>query len=110
MADGVGDGLHVELGELLVRRTAYAREALSAIEGVERIHDAPVVREFAIRLPAPVPEVLERCAAEGIAAGCPLGPDYPEYDDGLLVGLTERRSREDIDDLAEAIGRAVAGS
>ena len=99
-----------ELGELLVRRTDYARRTLCAIEGVEPIHEAPVVREFAIRLPAPVPEVLDRCAAEGIAAGHPLGPDYPEYEDGLLVALTERRSRGDIDDLAEAIGRAVAGS
>ena len=36
-----------ELGELLVRRTAYARERLAAVEGVELLHEAPVVREFA---------------------------------------------------------------
>ena len=39
-----------ELGELLVRRTAYARERLAAVEGVELLHEAPVVREFAVRL------------------------------------------------------------
>ena len=38
-----------ELGELLVRRTAYARERLAAVEGVELLHEAPVVREFAVR-------------------------------------------------------------
>ena len=32
----------VELGELLARRTAYARERLAAIDGVELLHDAPV--------------------------------------------------------------------
>ena len=37
----------VELGELLVRRTAYARETLAAVDGVELLHEAPVVREFA---------------------------------------------------------------
>jgi glycine dehydrogenase subunit 1 len=100
----------VELGELLVRRTAYAREALSAVDGIELLHDAPVVREFAVRLAAPVAGVLERCAAEGIAAGHPLGPDYPEHEDGLLIALTERRSREDIDRLAATLGRAVAES
>jgi glycine dehydrogenase subunit 1 len=99
-----------ELGELLVRRTAYARETLGAVEGIEPLHDSPVVREFAVRLAAPVEEVLERCAAEGIAAGFPLGSDYPEYEDGLLVALTERRSREEIDRLAEVLGRAVAES
>ena len=39
----------VELGELLARRTAYARERLAALDGVELLHEAPVVREFAVR-------------------------------------------------------------
>ena len=97
----------VELGELLVRRTAYARERLAAIDGVELLHDAPVVREFAVRLEAPVGAVLDRCRRAGIAAGYALGRDYPEYQDGLLVAITERRSRADIDRLAEALGAAV---
>ena len=42
------------------------------------------------------------------AAGYPLGRDYPEYEDGLLVALSERRDRADIDRLAEVLGRAVA--
>ena len=48
------------------------------------------------------------CAERGIAAGYPLGREYPEYEDGLLIAITERRSREDIDALAEALGEAVA--
>ncbi len=101
---------YVELGELLVRRTAYAREALAEIDGVELLHEAPVVREFALRLDAPVEDVLDRCAEEGIGAGYPLALDYPEHEDGLLVALTERRSREDIDRLVDALRRALAGS
>ncbi len=96
-----------ELGELLVRRTAYARERLEAVDGVELLHGAPVAREFALRLDAPVGAVLERCAEHGIAAGYPLGRDYPEHEDGLLVALTERRSREQIDALAGALGAAI---
>ena len=98
-----------ELGELLVRRTAYAREKLAAVEGVEPLHDAPVVREFALRLDAPVNAVLDRVADRGIAAGYPLGREYPEYENGLLVAITERRSPEQIDALAEALAAAVAG-
>ncbi|MGZ5336236.1 MAG: aminomethyl-transferring glycine dehydrogenase subunit GcvPA [Solirubrobacterales bacterium] len=98
----------VELGELLVRRTAYARERLTALEGVEPLHGAPVARELALRLDAPVEAVLQRCAAEGIGAGYPLGREYPECEDGLLVALRERRDRADIDRLAEVLGRAVA--
>jgi glycine dehydrogenase subunit 1 len=98
----------VELGELIVRRTAYARETLSAIDGVELLHDAPVAREFALRLQTPVPETLDLVAERGIGAGYWLGTEYPEYEDGLLVAITERRSKEDIDSLAEALADAPA--
>ena len=100
----------VELGELLVRRTAYAHERLGSVTGVELLHEAPVAREFAVRVDAPVPEVLDRIAAERIAAGYWLGREYPEYEDGLLVAITERRSKEDIDQLADSLGRAIAAA
>ena len=96
-----------ELGELLVRRTAYARDRLAAVDGVELLHDAPVAREFAVTLDAPVAEVLDQAAERGIAAGYPLAREYPEYENGLLVAITERRSKEDIDLLAETLEAAV---
>jgi glycine dehydrogenase subunit 1 len=98
----------VELGELLLHRTAYARRTLAALDGVEPLHEQPVVREFAVRLAAPVDRVIERCAAQGINPGYPLGADLPEYEDGLLVAITEQRSKADIDRLAEVLGSAVA--
>jgi glycine dehydrogenase subunit 1 len=100
----------VELGELLAQRTAYARQRLAQVDGVELLHDAPVVREFAIRVDAPVETLLDRCAADGIAAGYGLGREYPEFGDGLLVAITERRSRADIDRLADALERAIAAA
>jgi glycine dehydrogenase subunit 1 len=98
----------VELGEVLARRTAYARERLAGIDGVEPVHEAPVLREFAVKLDAPVHDVLDFCADRGIAAGIPLDTDYPEFGEGLLVAITEQRSVADIDRLAAALGDAVA--
>jgi glycine dehydrogenase subunit 1 len=100
----------VEIGELMLQRTAYARKALAGVEGVELLHEQPVIREFAVRLTADVHDVIERCAAEGVNPGYPLGADYDEFDDGLLVAITEQRTREDIDRLAEVLGRAVDGA
>jgi len=98
----------VELCELLVKRTAYAREQLAAIDGVELLHDQPVVREFAVNLDAPVERVIERCQNEGVNPGYAVGRDYPEYPNALLVALTERRDRADIDKLASVLAAAVA--
>jgi glycine dehydrogenase subunit 1 len=100
----------VEIGELMARRTAYARERLAALDGVELLHTSPVVREFAVRLDAPVEQVLDRVAEDDIAAGYPLAREYPEYEDGLLVAITERRSKADIDRLADSLARAVGAS
>jgi len=98
----------VELGELLLQRTAYARERLAGLDGVELVHAQPAVREFALALDAPVDRVVEYCCAQGVNPGVPLGRDYPELGEGLLVALTELRSRADIDRLAEVLGAAVA--
>jgi glycine dehydrogenase subunit 1 len=98
----------VELGELLLQRTAYARERLAALPGVELLHSRHVVREFAVSLNAPVDAVVARCQDAGIHPGYRLGRDYPEYDNGLLVAITEQRTRADIDRLADVLGAAVA--
>ena len=101
-----------ELAELLVRRTAYARDGLSALDGVSPLHRQPVVREFAVSLGLPdaasVRRVIARCATERVTPGYALGREYPEYADGLLVAITEQRSRQDIDRLVEVLGRALA--
>ena len=98
----------VELGELMLQRTAYARAALAAVDGVEPLHSQPVVREFAVTLDVDVDAVVERCAAEGVNPGYALGRDLPEFEHGLLVAITEQRSKADIDRLARTLGAAVA--
>jgi glycine dehydrogenase subunit 1 len=88
----------VEIGELMLRRTHYARGAL----GLEAINPGPVVREFAVRVPD-LDAVVVEARARGINPGYRLARDYPEYEDGLLVALTERRTREQVDSLASVV-------
>jgi glycine dehydrogenase subunit 1 len=92
----------------MLQRTAYARERLTALEGVHALHEQPVVREFALALDAPVDRVIERCRDQGVNPGYSLRRDYPDLGEGLLVAITERRTRADIDRLVEVLGQAVA--
>jgi glycine dehydrogenase subunit 1 len=95
----------VEIGELMLRRTAYAREAL----GLDLINPGPVVREFAVRVPE-LDKVMKEARAQGINPGYRLGRDYPEFEDGLLVAITERRTRADIDRLAAVVSGTREGA
>ena len=102
----------VELGELLVRRTAHARNVIGSLDGFELLHEAPVVREFAVRSKRPVEEVLHM-SSDGEPGPhipvYPLGRDYPEYEDSFLVAITENRSVEDIEWLAHMLEHGQAG-
>ena len=107
----------VELGELLLARTHYARERLASIEGVEKLHEQPVIREFALRLTTPsgggapdVAAVKRRCAEQHVNPGVNVHELTGRAEDEgvLLVAITERRSRADIDKLVDVLGAAVA--
>ena len=93
----------VEIAELMLRRTHYARETL----GLEPINPGPVVREFAVRVPD-LDELFARAREAGINPGYRLGRDYPEYEDGLLVAITERRTKAHIDRFAALLQKVTA--
>jgi glycine dehydrogenase subunit 1 len=98
----------VELARRCAQSTHYLRSALLALDRVEPFADAPVVREFAVRLPVPAAVVIERMADAGFLAGIALDDDVEGGEHGLLVSVTERRTRDEIDAYTTALAKAVA--
>jgi glycine dehydrogenase subunit 1 len=94
-----------ELALRCARGTKYTRDSLLALPGVRPLVPAPVVREFAVGLPLPVDVVIERMADEGFLAGVPV-----EVGDrsGLLVAVTEKRTRAEIDAYVAAMEKVVS--
>jgi glycine dehydrogenase subunit 1 len=84
-------------------------QQLCALPGVKRAFSGPVFHEFVLRLNAPAGEVLHALQAQGILGGFPLGPDYPELADSLLVCATETKQADDLkcyaDNLKRILGR-----
>ena len=60
-------------------------------------------KEFAIHVGRPAQEIIREARKRGIHPGYPLGRDYEGMDDVLLVAVTERRTLDDIDELAEVL-------
>ncbi|MGZ8629739.1 MAG: aminomethyl-transferring glycine dehydrogenase subunit GcvPA [Actinomycetota bacterium] len=95
-----------EIGRQCLSKAAYAAEALTALPGVSRVFpDEPTFKEFAVRLPRPAAEVIDAMIERGFLAGVAM-PQAGE--DVLVLAVTERRSREEIDGLVAAMGEVLA--
>ncbi len=88
-------------------KTAYAMETLGAVPGVRLDVSAPVFNEFTLRLPGDAGTIAGRLLSRGIAAGTPLGAFYPDRADALLVAVTEKRTKAEIDAYAQALASVL---
>jgi glycine dehydrogenase subunit 1 len=61
-------------------------------------------KEFTVTLSVNAETALKTCAQKGIAAGLPLSRYFPERKNDLLVCVTEKNSKADIDQLVSALG------
>ena len=65
--------------------------------GFKAMGDAPTFNEFALKAPAHFREKHEKLKAKKILAGLPLAEWYPGLADCWLFGVTETKTRADID-------------
>lgn len=95
-----------QVAELCLHKSHYAAARIADLPGYELAFDRPFFKEFVVRTPAPPGEIVTRLADDGLLAGIDLGR-FPSLgiEDGLLIAVTERRTRAQIDRLVEALGR-----
>jgi glycine dehydrogenase subunit 1 len=63
----------------------------------------PFFKEFVVQADRDVSKVLASCRAKNILAGVPLGRWFKDLADCFALAVTERRTKEEIDRLAEAL-------
>lgn len=96
-----------EVAELSCRKAHYAAEQLAPVMGVKLLFDRPFFKEFAIRCTGGVDHVLKKAQAAGFDLGPELRrftwPGSDGFAEGLLIAVTEKRTRQDIDRLVQAL-------
>lgn len=97
-----------ETAELCLQKAHYAAEQLTRIPGVSLAFDRPFFKEFALRVKGDVPAILTKLQSQGYFAGLHAGRWYPGFKDGVIVAVTEKRTKGEIDGLAAAF-RATIG-
>jgi len=95
-----------QVGRQCAAKARYAAERLTEVPGVELLFPgAPFFKEFALRLPRAAADVRDALIDRGFLSGVPLA----EADGhALLVAVTERRTRREIDGLAVAMEEVLS--
>ena len=92
-----------------VPRARRAREAPAAgARGLELLFpERSTFKEFAVRVGRNARDVVRDARARGVHPGYALGRDYEGMDDVLLVAVTEKRTPEEIDRLADVLAEVA---
>ena len=81
----------------------YAAREIAKLPGYSLPYAGPFFKEFVVKCPKPVEKVSAACRSEGILAGVALKGFCAEMSDCLLVAVTEKRTREEIDRLVNVL-------
>jgi len=105
----LGPGGLRRLGELCLRRTAVAAERFAEVPGCRVRFTGPRFKEFVLETPRDGADLVAGLAHRGYLVGPGLGRWFPDLANCLLVAVTERRTEADIEGLAEAVEKELAG-
>jgi glycine dehydrogenase subunit 1 len=101
----LGRGGLRELALLNLRKSAYARAAISKLPGYELRFTGPTFNEFVVRSKRRPPAQVNRSLLrKRIIGGLELKRWYPELADCMVMCVTEQNSREEIDALCRTMG------
>ncbi len=100
----------IEVAEQCFAKARYLQSELLKISGASPgFADAPFFNEFSLRFEGKkAADVLHRIEQEGIVGGYDLGRVEPGLADRVLIAVTEKHSRADLDRLISAYRSALA--
>jgi glycine dehydrogenase subunit 1 len=94
-----------EAGETCMALAEYAKERV----GRSLVFpDRTTFKEFALRVGRPAQEVIAAARERGVHPGYALKRDYGGMEDAILVCVTEKKTRADVDRLAEVLAEVAA--
>ena len=96
-----------EVATLCAQKAHYAKQQLTGLDRFTSAFEQSTFKEFVIRdKENRIDELIEAAEQQGILAGVPLGQWYPDLEDCMLIAVTEQRTKQQIDSLANVLAGA----
>ena len=93
-----------QVAELCFQKAHYTADRISSIPGFTITKQAAFFNEFVVNSPIRVDDLNRALLEHGILGGYDLSIDFgPKMQNNLLMAVTEMNSREDIEDLIDAL-------
>jgi len=92
-----------EVSNICFQKAHYLASQISAINGFSIVNKAPFFNEFVVECPIEAQVISDKLAELGILPGFDLGNYAPERKNQLLVAVTEKTPREDMDYFVNAL-------
>lgn len=93
-----------QVANLCYQKAHYAAEQISSLDGYDLAYkDTPFFHEFVINTPKPVEAINLHLRNHWILGGYDLSLNYPEMKNQMLVAVTEKITKEEIDEFVEVL-------
>jgi len=93
-----------EMANLCVQKAHYLAERIQKIGGGYGVEfKGAFFKEFVVRTPRPANQIIEGMLEKGFLAGVDLGHFREEWSNLLLVAVTEKRTKQEIDSFVNAL-------
>ena len=96
------------VAHLCLQKAHYLAQQIERVGGCDLLFSRPFFKEFAVRCPIPPKKIIGRMRKEKIFAGIDMGRFDYGVEDGLLIAVTEKRTKEEMDRYVEVLQKIVS--
>lgn len=92
-----------DVAKFCLQNSHYLADQVQKLDGFDLAFSSPFFKEFVITTPVPPAEIIEKLMLQNIYAGIDLSQFDYGIQNGLLIAVTEKRTKDELDIFVEAL-------
>lgn len=97
----------IEIGNQCLAKSHYLYNRLKELKGIRPLYNTEFFKEFVVETEMPASEIIDKLLGYKIFAGVPLSIFDKNLKNQLLIGVTEKRTKEEMDNFVTALSKVL---